>query len=250
MSIQQTTVSSAQDPNAWTDWNLDHDRGQEDYCQRIAQLARDCAARCPAQDQVVDVGCGNGWLTAALDGVFRNRWACDISPQSVGAAQRRIPSARLVAGDFVALDAEDLPENADLVVSCEVVAHVSDQRAFFQRCRSVTKPGGRLLLLTQNPATWNRSSYLEPPAPGRLRHWPTRAELEEHFAAVGYRLEKFSTIEPHGDRGLLIWQPYASGIIRRTLGVILGKDEGRAQTKRMFEALGLGRTFVVEAVAI
>jgi cyclopropane fatty-acyl-phospholipid synthase-like methyltransferase len=250
-SLESGSVRSPQEQAAWEAWNLEKDRGAEEYCQRMAQIARECAVRAGSQ-RVVEVGCGNGWLMAALEGSFASRWACDISVESVETARKRVPGADFVAGDFLALPLETLPAPAsvDLVVSCEVVAHVSDQRAFFKRCRALTKPTGRLLLFTQNPTTWSRSSYLEPVAPGRLRHWPTRAELAQHFTACGYRLESLDTIEPHGDRGLLAWRPYANGVIRRGLGLVFGQDEGRARTKRFFERIGFGRTLVVEAVAV
>lgn len=126
-------------------------------------------------------------------------------------------------------------------MSCEVVAHVRDQRAFFERCRLLTKTGGRFLLLTQNPFTWSRNSYAHSPNENQLRYWLSRDEVRKLCEDAGFRVESIRTLEPMGDQGLLWWRPYAQGALRRLIG--------RQRAKEVFEALGLGRTLVVEAVA-
>jgi hypothetical protein len=59
---------------------------------------------------------------------------------------------------------------------------------------------------------------------------------------VGYEIVSLSTVQPHGDQGLLWWRPYAQGALRRVIG--------RSTTQRLFEALRLGRSFVIEAKAV
>ncbi len=233
----------------WNAWNLESDRGEyggdPDYCRRVAALTEACAARAfgplaRTEAVALEVGCGTGWLCRALARCCAEVWGTDLSPEAIEVAQRRQPAGHFVAADFTSVELGAFPR-FDLVVSCEAVAHVADQAEFFRRCRSLTRTGGRLLLFSQNPFTWSRSSYLAPPPAGHLRHWPTREELDRHFTEAGYRLVSIQTIFPHGDRGLLVWRPYANGILRRLVG--------RRLNDALWERLGLGRTLVVEAVA-
>lgn len=245
--------------NAWTAWNLENvERGESAYGKRVASLVEDCTHRCPGSYLLAEVACGSGWLLKAVGHLFDNLWGTDVSSASVTVAAKQVPNAMLVTGDFTgtpstgqaAMNLMYLPQAADLVVSVESIAHMEDQREFFKRCRYMNRAGGRLLLFTQNPTTWSRSSYLMPKPEGAHRHWPTREEIKEHLLCSGYRLISIRTIEPHGDRGLLLWRPYANGIMRRLLRPFLGKEVANEVTKKFFEDLGLGRTLVVEAEAL
>lgn len=226
----------------WGDWGVSSQRGEargDPYCDQVCSIVRAVAARCPSGERAADVGCGTGWITAVLEQQFQHVWATDLAPAAINQARQAAPSAEFAEGDFLE---SPLPPPGDLTVSCEVVAHVSDRRAFFARCRELTRPGGRFLLFTQNPVTWSRNSYLPAQSPNQLRHWPSKSEVRAHCRAVGFGVESITTLAPAGDQGLLWWRPYAQGVLRRVIG--------RSRAQGFFERLGLGRTLVVEAVAV
>ena len=212
----------------------------DQFCDRVAQIVSDCIERCPpdARQRAIEIGCGSGWLCELLAKSFVEVYGTDLSRAAIEVARRKVPNGRFVSGDFLQVP---LPEPADLVVSCEVVAHVRDQRAFLERCREVTRTGGRFLLLSQNPIVWRRTIYLEQHE-NRLRHWPTLGEFRRHFAAVGFELVSFDTFLPMGEKGLLRPRPYAQGLLRRIVG--------RPRAVRLFERIRLGRTMVLETIAV
>lgn len=242
MTIQGAGPAIEDQGAFWGAWGVGAPRaeGRGDlYVDQVCNLVRDVAARCPTAGVAADVGCGTGWITKVLTERFAKVWGVEIAADSLKLARRDVPQAELVLGDFLAL--EQRPTNCDLVVSCEVIAHVADQAAFIARCRSMLKPGGRLLLFTQNPVTWSRTRYVTPPDPKQIRHWLSLDEIRGHFSSAGLRVVSTRTLMPHGDKGLLFWRPVANGVLRRVIG--------RRATHRIFERLGLGRTIVVEAVA-
>jgi ubiquinone/menaquinone biosynthesis C-methylase UbiE len=113
---------------------------------RTADLALTCA---PAPNQILDVGCGTGYLLGRL---------AARAPQAevlagIDAAPAMIEVARDAAADdrlrFVVGTAERLPWPAasfDLVVSTTSFDHWADQRAGLAECARVLAPGGRFVL--------------------------------------------------------------------------------------------------------
>jgi ubiquinone/menaquinone biosynthesis C-methylase UbiE len=117
---------------------------------QIADRTADLAlARVPTPKQILDVGCGTGYLLGRL---------ASRAPQAtvlagIDAAPAMIEVARNAASDgrlrFVAGAAEQLPwptGTFDLVVSTTSFDHWADQRVGLAQCASVLAPGGCLVL--------------------------------------------------------------------------------------------------------
>ena len=58
-------------------------------------------------------------------------------------------------------------EGFDVIVSLEVLAHVDDKRAFVSRMASLLRPGGMLMLATQNRPVLERCKHIVPKAEGQ-----------------------------------------------------------------------------------
>lgn len=124
-------------------------RLHHEIANRTARLA---VAAVAAPDQVLEVGCGTGYLLRSLARHYSN------AHQLVGidAAQQMIKTAHAIHGDdrlrFALGVAEDIgyPDATfDLVVSTTSFDHWSDQRAGLTECARVLRPGGCLLLVDQ-----------------------------------------------------------------------------------------------------
>ncbi|WP_169823337.1 class I SAM-dependent methyltransferase [Aldersonia kunmingensis] len=220
----------------WTQWvqdsvewevNKDNERRAHHVLDAIDRLAR-------PDPRTLDIGCGTGWLTTRL-ATRGDATGVDLPTEPIAELGRRHPEITWQAGDFVALD---LPGGYDAIVSLETVAHVPDQQRFVARIAELLRPGGVVVLTTQNPTIWNRTSFLRPPGPGQIRNWPTRARLMELFEPY-FALEPIRTCAPGGDRGWLrvLHSRPVNGSLRRVLG-----DERWTATQ---ERLGLGRSLVL-----
>jgi SAM-dependent methyltransferase len=131
-------------------------------------------------EQALDVGCGDGRLTAELDA--RELTAADVSRAALERARRRLPEAARI----VELE-PDAPLPFDdgayeLVLCTETIEHVRDVQLLLSELRRVLRPGGRLALTT--PA--NRP-LLRPPAPlsPHLRFF-TRRSLRRLLDELGF----------------------------------------------------------------
>jgi ubiquinone/menaquinone biosynthesis C-methylase UbiE len=117
---------------------------------QIADRTADLAlTRMPAPTQILDVGCGTGYLLGRLAARAPQAQVLD----GIDAAPAMIEMAKAAAADnrlrFVTGTAERLPWPAatfDLVVSTTSFDHWADQRAGLAECARVLAPGGCLVL--------------------------------------------------------------------------------------------------------
>jgi SAM-dependent methyltransferase len=132
-------------------------------------------------ERALDVGCGDGRLTAALDAAALT--AADVSAVALERARGRLPGAALVELDpdapFPLGDAV-----FDLVLCAETLEHVRDVQLFLSEIRRVLRPGGELALTTPAAPALAR---LEDPLSPHLRRF-TRGSLRRVLDELGFEL--------------------------------------------------------------
>jgi 2-polyprenyl-6-hydroxyphenyl methylase/3-demethylubiquinone-9 3-methyltransferase len=103
-----------------------------------------------AGKKALDVGCGAGLLTEPLARLGALATGLDAAPENIAAARLHAEGQGL-AIDYRAGSVEDLTaERFDLVVSMEVVEHVSDPAAFIGGLAAALAGDGILILSTPN----------------------------------------------------------------------------------------------------
>lgn len=97
--------------------------------------------------KIIDLGCGEGRLTAFL-GEFGEAEGLELSSKAVNLANKLYPHV-----DFQQADILNFTINKnyyDVVISQEVIEHIEDQSAYLEKCCSALKQGGYLILTTPN----------------------------------------------------------------------------------------------------
>ncbi|HEV2075466.1 MAG TPA: class I SAM-dependent methyltransferase [Thermoleophilaceae bacterium] len=153
------------------------------------------AASLHPSGDVLDLGCGDGRLTAELRA--ERITAADVSALARARARGRLPHAELVELDPDA----PLPfadASFDLVTCLETIEHVRDVQRLLSEARRVLRPGGRLALST--PAHGRRTALrallggwdrvLDPLSP-HLRHFSPRS-LTGLVGEMGFRVESLA----------------------------------------------------------
>ena len=179
---------------------------------------------------ILDVGCGSGWLSRELAN-YGTVTATDLSGKVIEDLKQKYPAVKWIGGDFLSINLPD--DYFDIVACLETIAHVPDQMRFAQRIAKVLRRGGTLLLTTQNEYTWSRTSSLKPPREGQIRNWPSRDRLRELFSNE-FALDEIITCAPGGDRGL---PRLVNNRIARALGKRLF---GEMKWVKMRESWGFG----------
>ncbi len=127
------------------------------------------------EDRALDLGCGDGRLTAAIAPGLGSVIGAEVAEAALHRARERHPwlELRLVAlgGSLPFADGA-----FDLVVSSEVIEHVADTGPWLSEVRRILAPGGRLLLTT--------------PSHGRLRL--ALGGIERYSAPLGDHLHLYT----------------------------------------------------------
>jgi ubiquinone biosynthesis O-methyltransferase len=106
----------------------------------------------PKGRDVLEVGCGAGDFSIHLARAGANVIGTDFSPKAVELAAAKAV-AQNSAARFRVADAQQLPfadATFDLILSCECLEHVPDPGRALAEMFRVLRPGGRLVLTTEN----------------------------------------------------------------------------------------------------
>jgi SAM-dependent methyltransferase len=100
-------------------------------------------------DRVLDLGCGQGDLTAELARISATILGVEVAQAAIERARSRQPELTFelapIEGDLPLRDGA-----FDVVWASEVIEHVADTARWLSEVRRVLAPGGRLLLTTPN----------------------------------------------------------------------------------------------------
>ncbi len=125
-----------------------------------------------AGGNLLEIGCGYGYLLEQAQGLFAQRVGTDFSPHAVEQARTRADRVYLGGVD-------DLPpgECYDCIVSTNVIEHVYQPQQFLKQLMARLNPQGSIVI-----ATPNMNSVLRP----LLRHrWPS-FKVPEHVTYFTY----------------------------------------------------------------
>jgi len=139
----------------WARWAERFDRG---VAAHHAELM--ASAQVGTADTVLDVGCGTGQATrdAARQAPQGSVLGVDLSAEQLAVARTRTTREQLANVTFVRADAQAHlfePNSVDLVLSRHGVMFFDDPAAAFANLARALRPGGRLVLLTWQPAARN-----------------------------------------------------------------------------------------------
>ncbi len=201
----------------------------------ILELIRSLGLRSP---RIVDLGCGPGYYTERL-AEFGDVTGVDLSEEAIAAARARAPNVAFVAGNLLQMP---LPRAYfDLAVSQEVLAHCEDQAGYVRRAADVLRPGGCLVLSTDNKFVMDRrDDEIVPLPPEHIDRFLTIRDLKRllrpYFEVVDIR-----TRLPMGHRGVLRM------VNSEKLNSALERLIPRRWLTALKERAGLGMTVIVLA---
>jgi SAM-dependent methyltransferase len=127
-----------------------------------ARLLRHCKGLGP-DARIIDVGCGDGFHLQLLRGLRRASWrleGIDLDPRAVAAARAR----GLTVHEGTVQDL-DLDRSAyDLAFMIQTIEHVADPPMVLAATRDLLRPGGRVVIVTDNTGSLDYRLF-------RRRHW-------------------------------------------------------------------------------
>jgi 2-polyprenyl-3-methyl-5-hydroxy-6-metoxy-1,4-benzoquinol methylase len=149
--------------------------------------------------RVLDVGCGDGTF---LNRIRKTGWSVegfDFDEKVLTSAKAKY-GLDLKHGDIKSLGFQK--ESFDAITLNHVIEHVPDPLEMFAECRSLLKPGGRLVMTTPNTASLGHKTFqrhwrgLEPP---RHLHLFSARTLKVCAVRSGLEVIRASTTAAHAD---------------------------------------------------
>jgi SAM-dependent methyltransferase len=138
----------------------------------------------PAARDYLEIGCGTGFVTAAVRRSFPSLRITGIDQHEEGLAiaRRRVPDAELHRLDLSELRWR---ERFDVVGAFDVLEHVDDDAGALASAREALRPGGGVLLtVPQHPWLWSGADEY-----GGHRRRYRRRELVAKLRAAGFEPE-------------------------------------------------------------
>ena len=148
--------------------------------------------------KILDLGCGTGWFTDQLSHMGE-AIGIDLSETAITLASSQFPHVAFMSGNLYEIPL--LPEQFDVVVSQEVIAHVEDQMRFLDRIAYTLKADGYLVLTTVNRFVIERTNQ-PPDPPEHIKQWLTVKEIKR-LLQPNFHVLDMTTVIPMGSRGLL-----------------------------------------------
>ncbi len=196
---------------------------QELYLARRVAFAR---AAAPPHARWLDLGCGDGVITAQIADFAASVTGVDISDRNIVAANalRSRPNTRYVRAaieDTDAYGANDGEEQYDTVSAFEILEHVYDAAAFLRIAAAQLRPGGVLLLSTPNAASLTRRLKRGfRPLVRRLGYADADALIEEHHREYTLpdlrRLARDAGLQITREDGVVLLLPFPNTLERMT----------------------------------
>jgi SAM-dependent methyltransferase len=158
------------------------------YAPRARLIAGLVAKLFPVAQSVLEIGCGTGFVLAAL--ARARRWqriaGTDYHCEGLALARRRLGAA----AELLQADARLAPvaDTFDVIAMLDVIEHMPDERVVLAAARRMlTARGGIVVAAPQHPWLWSRFDE----AAGHVRRY-RRGELEQTLATAGFHVV-FST---------------------------------------------------------
>jgi 2-polyprenyl-3-methyl-5-hydroxy-6-metoxy-1,4-benzoquinol methylase len=108
------------------------------------------ASNYSSNKKILDAGCGNGYGTHYLSLHAESIVGVDIDQETIDKAKKNFFSKNV---EFKKTNVNNLPfenDSFDLVISFEVIEHLSDYQTYFNEIKRVLKPGGVFIFSTPN----------------------------------------------------------------------------------------------------
>ena len=166
----------------------------------------DSFSRASGSLDVLEIGCGYGYLVNALNQLGHRAYGIDISDKAIAYAKK-------IYGDhFATKEIDDVEGSFDTIIGIEVIEHLPDPAGFVKKCAKLLKSKGKLIITTPNKDFYNKNTvWMTNPPPVHL-FWLGKAAMETMARGAGFAIEMLpyhKYLEQYDKQNLLInWLRY------------------------------------------
>lgn len=139
---------------------------------------------------VLEIGCGLGYLTYALNREGFSATGIDLSRSAITAATEAF-------GDYFRVSdgteyAKKTKNRYDFIIATEVIEHIPDVKSFLLNLKAILEPGGKILLTTPNKSAFDSTALWVTDAPPVHLWWFSEESILVLAKSIGMRVEFFN----------------------------------------------------------
>jgi SAM-dependent methyltransferase len=134
--------------------------------------------------RILDVGCGRGWLTNLVS-VFGETEGVDPVESSIVLARKYFSDLTFTCGTASDIVSASDFKPYDVVVTSEVIEHITDKDGFLRELKACLTPGGSVAMTTPRKelfSKWRAAGFSGQP----IEEWLSERELLGLFAKHGF----------------------------------------------------------------
>ena len=167
---------------------------------------------------ILDLGCGAGYGTAALAQHAASATGLDIAPDAVSYAGQhyQLPNLRFLAASVTDVPLPD--SHFDLITAFEVIEHIADGTSLLIEARRLLRPGGLLLVSTPNTTYYAETRAEQGPNPFHVREYT----YDEFTAALADVFPYYAVYLQNHTNSFSFYDPRSSGASRGYLEATSG----------------------------
>jgi 2-polyprenyl-6-hydroxyphenyl methylase/3-demethylubiquinone-9 3-methyltransferase len=139
--LRRDALSEARNEYRW-------DAAGHAHNHRVLLPALEAILGAGENQHLIDLGCGNGSLTAALARQGFNTVGIDMAVSGIGHAQISHPELQFLEHDLGMPLPEPTRDRFDVAIATEVIEHLFLPRSLFQRADEALRPGGMFVITT------------------------------------------------------------------------------------------------------
>ncbi len=169
----------------------------QEYARVLEDPARDAwqkphdvvmALNLKSTDAVADIGAGTGYFSRRFARHAARVYAVDIDEKLLKIAAEKAP-ANLLTVLATPDDPKLPPQSVDVIFFCDVLHHIENRPAYYQKLKAALKPGGRIV----NVDFYKRELPLGPPVAMKL----DEKLVQQEFEQAGFKLTSTLTTLPY-----------------------------------------------------
>lgn len=98
------------------------------------------------KQKILEIGCGYGYLTFALNKAGHNAIGIDISKKAIKYAKQNFNNKNYKVGTINSINSDKF----DIIIATELIEHLTDYNSFMSKCYELLNEKGKILLSTPN----------------------------------------------------------------------------------------------------
>lgn len=163
--------------------------------QRLTPYLRD-------KKEILDYGCGSGYLIEPLLSFGVRVTGLDFSPKSVETVNKRFKGKPNFSGAFLHTDIPKHQAQFDVIVMIEVIEHLNDHylQETVKNLKALLKPGGIAIVTTPNDENLSENMVYCPESQKAFHRWQhvrswSEETLSDFLTQSGFKIEECFTTD-------------------------------------------------------